>query len=257
MENISIITITYNAYDALKRTLDSIRKYKKSYHTYYIIDGASTDGTLELIKQNLDIVDYYISEPDFGIYDAMNKVNRFSIQDNSYLIWINSGDELLNWNDEEIAKISNYDCAFFAVKTKLTPQDKGRVINPYFTKPFGEKNFIKHLQMWHQGYFIKNSIFKSLKYNLNVGIQADRLLMYYTAMNYNYYLSESATAIYYLDGVSSTQHRLYHKSMNLVAKELGFSRIKLIFYNPIYFIKAQIKPYIPQFLFTILRKLKL
>ena len=256
MVNISIITITYNACDALKRTLNSIRQNKKKYHSYCIIDGASSDGTIDLINDNLDIIDSYISEPDLGIYDAMNKVTKLNIENDNYLIWINSGDELLEWDDDEIYKIKDYDCAFFAVNTKLTPQDNGIIVAPYFTKPFGEKNFITHLQMWHQGYFIKYSIFKNIKYDLTVGIQADRLLMYYTAMNYKYYLSELATANYYLDGVSSTQHRLYHKSMLLVANKLNFSIYKLFIYNPLYFIKAIIKPYMPNYFFSYFRKIK-
>lgn len=256
MVNISIITITYNAHDALERTINSIRKYKKIYQSFYIIDGASSDNTLNLIQKNSDIIDNYISEPDLGIYDAMNKVSKFNIHDDNYLIWINSGDELLDWDDNEICKIKDFDCAFFAVNTKLNPHDKGNIIAPFFTLPFGEKNFISRLQMWHQGYFIKNSIFKTIKYDLNVGIQADRLLMYYTAQNFSYYLSSTATANYYLDGISSTNHKLYHESMILVAKKLNFSIYKLFIYNPLYFAKAIIKPYLPLSFFNFIRKYK-
>lgn len=256
MVNISIITITYNAYNELLRTIESVRKNKKKYQSYYIIDGASSDNTLKLIKDNLDIIDGYISEPDLGIYDAMNKAIRFNIPNEDYLIWINSGDELLNWDDYEIEQIKGYECAFFAVNTKLNPSDKGKIIPPYFTLPFCEKNFITKLQMWHQGYFIKNSIFKSLKYNLDVGIQADRLLMYYTAKTFSYYLSSSPTANYYLDGISSTNHKLYHKSMILVAKKLKLNMQKLVWYNPLYFLKAIIKPYLPISFFNFIRKYK-
>lgn len=256
MVNVSIITITYNAYDALLRTIKSVRKNKKAYQSFYIIDGASTDDTLNLIKENLDIIDAYISEPDLGIYDAMNKVTRFNIPNDDYLIWINSGDELLNWNDSEIQHIKDFDCAFFAVNTKLNPSDEGKLIPPYFTLPFCEKNFISRLQMWHQGYFVKYSIFDSIRYSLNVGIQADRLLMYYTAKTYNYYLSSSPTANYYLDGISSTNHKLYHKSMILVAKKLKLNMYKLVLYNPLYFIKAMIKPYLPNSFYNFIRKYK-
>lgn len=71
---VSLITITYNSSTTLKSTIDSVRSQTaKDEIEYIIVDGASKDGTADLIKDNLDTIDKWISEPDKGIYDAMNK----------------------------------------------------------------------------------------------------------------------------------------------------------------------------------------
>ena len=73
MKKISIIIATYNAGNVLQRCLDSIRPQKLDEIELLIIDGNSKDDTMDIINKNSDIVDYWVSEPDRGIYDAWNK----------------------------------------------------------------------------------------------------------------------------------------------------------------------------------------
>ncbi len=70
---ISIVTITYNSEKTLEKTIKSILSQSFTDYEYIIIDGGSTDGTLNIIKKYEDKITYWISEPDDGIYDAMNK----------------------------------------------------------------------------------------------------------------------------------------------------------------------------------------
>nr|WP_321451626.1 glycosyltransferase family 2 protein [uncultured Carboxylicivirga sp.] len=71
---ISIITVTFNSSDTLKTTIDSIRNQTAVHNIEYIvIDGKSSDNTVDIIKNNCDLIKKWISEPDNGIYDAMNK----------------------------------------------------------------------------------------------------------------------------------------------------------------------------------------
>ena len=88
----SIITITYNAAKCLEQTVLSILSQSYSNIEYIIIDGASSDGTLEIIKQYESGVSCWISEPDKGIYDAMNKGLQRATGD--YVWFINAGDSL-------------------------------------------------------------------------------------------------------------------------------------------------------------------
>ena len=69
----SIITVVLNKKNNLVETIESLRKQNFKNFEYIVIDGGSTDGTLDIIKNNLDIITYYKSEKDFGIYDAINK----------------------------------------------------------------------------------------------------------------------------------------------------------------------------------------
>lgn len=86
----SIITVTYNAASTLQATLGSVEAQTCQLFEYLVIDGASTDGTVELAKaadiQNMTIV----SEPDHGLYDAMNK--GLGIAKGDYVIFLNAGD---------------------------------------------------------------------------------------------------------------------------------------------------------------------
>jgi len=70
---ISLITVTYNCARTLSDTFDSVRSQKCEEFEYIVIDGGSTDGTLDIIRQNNDIITFWSSAPDKGIYDAMNK----------------------------------------------------------------------------------------------------------------------------------------------------------------------------------------
>lgn len=87
---ISVVTVVYNAFKELNNTFKSIREQDYSNIEYIVIDGKSTDGTINLIKQNTDIVNTWISEPDSGIYDAMNKGIALSTGD--YIWFLNAGD---------------------------------------------------------------------------------------------------------------------------------------------------------------------
>jgi glycosyltransferase len=70
---VSIITVVYNSVDTLQTCIDSVRAQTYPAIEHIVIDGGSTDGTVDLIKQNASSLAYWISERDRGIYDAMNK----------------------------------------------------------------------------------------------------------------------------------------------------------------------------------------
>lgn len=86
----SVITITYNAGKVLERTLLSVLQQSYPGIEYIIIDGGSTDETLGLIKQYAEGIACWMSEPDEGLYDAMNKGMRKASGD--YLLFLNAGD---------------------------------------------------------------------------------------------------------------------------------------------------------------------
>ena len=91
---ISVITIVYNGVDTLQKTINSIANQRYDHIEYIIVDGASKDGTITLIENNKSAVSKWISEPDKGLYDAMNKGLGMATGD--YVWFINSGDEIYN-----------------------------------------------------------------------------------------------------------------------------------------------------------------
>lgn len=87
---LSVITVTKNCASTIERTLKSIQAIKASAIQYIIIDGESTDGTLDIIRRSGDLVDILKSEKDSGVYNAMNK--GAAIASGQYVLFLNGDD---------------------------------------------------------------------------------------------------------------------------------------------------------------------
>ena len=92
----SIITVTFNAEPFIRRTLESVACQTCKSYEYIIIDGASKDGTLKACEEYADFISQIVSEPDKGLYDAMNKGIYRAKGD--YLIFLNAGDQFKDAN---------------------------------------------------------------------------------------------------------------------------------------------------------------
>lgn len=104
---LSVVTVSYNCRDVMEQTICNVLKQTYGNIEYIIIDGGSTDGTKEIIERYRDRLAYYVSEPDRGIYDAMNKGIRAATGD--WIIFRNAGDyflkpttveEVFSWYDD-------------------------------------------------------------------------------------------------------------------------------------------------------------
>jgi len=87
---VSIITVVYNAYENFSLTIESVKGQSYNSIEYIEIDGGSTDGTLDIIEENRDSISKVVSEPDKGIYDAMNK--GIDLATGVWLMFLNAGD---------------------------------------------------------------------------------------------------------------------------------------------------------------------
>ncbi|GHS97386.1 glycosyl transferase [Bacteroidia bacterium] len=97
---LSIITINLNNQDGLRKTIESAISQTFTDFEYIVIDGASTDGSVDIIEAYADRITYWISEPDKGIYNAMNK--GILQAKGEYCLFLNSGDWLIKNNVLEI-----------------------------------------------------------------------------------------------------------------------------------------------------------
>ena len=91
---ISVVTICYNAVEVIEKTMLSVLNQTYPNVEYIIIDGGSTDGTVDIIKKYADRLAYWVSEPDNGIYDAMNK--GIAVATGEYINFMNAGDVFYN-----------------------------------------------------------------------------------------------------------------------------------------------------------------
>lgn len=102
---LSIITVNYNNPNGLRRTIESVVLQKNKDFEFIVIDGASTTGDYNIIREYEQYITYWVSEPDGGIYAAMNKGVRVATGD--YCLFLNSGDTLYSENTiEEIYSIN-------------------------------------------------------------------------------------------------------------------------------------------------------
>jgi glycosyltransferase involved in cell wall biosynthesis len=171
LPKISIVTVVYNDRDALEKTLESVAAQDYSNIESIIIDGGSNDGTLEVIKKYHAIIAYWVSEPDNGIYEAMNK--GMNMANGEYITFLNAGDcytqadvitnLFTNNNHEDIV----YGDIFVvnAFNDKPPRYQKAR--------PFNKDKLLKYgtAVVCHQAIFVKKSI--SPQYNLKYKYKAE------------------------------------------------------------------------------------
>lgn len=119
---ISIITINYNNKTGLERTVNSVINQSYEHIEYIIIDGSSTDGSKAIIKKYEERIAYYLSEPDTGVYNAMNKGIRAST--GKYLLFLNSGDVFIENN--VIERVVETRCAKDLIICDLIYLKKGK-----------------------------------------------------------------------------------------------------------------------------------
>ena len=96
MNRVTIITVNFNNRTGLEHTIKSVVQQGFPDLEYIVIDGASTDGSVDVIQQYADKISFWKSEPDRGIYDAMNKGIRRAMGE--YVLFLNSGDYFTDSN---------------------------------------------------------------------------------------------------------------------------------------------------------------
>lgn len=165
---ISVITVSYNAVSTIEDTILSVINQTYSNIEYIIIDGGSTDGTVDIIKKYQEKISFWVSEPDKGIYDAMNKGINHST--GMWINFMNSGDLFYHNNVllDLLIRISDISTNIVYGDT-MVRYSWGNVMKPAFTL-----SVINHeMPFCHQSCLISSSLMKEHLYNLRYKICAD------------------------------------------------------------------------------------
>lgn len=169
---VSIITIVFNNRDNFIKTINSVRRQSYPNIEYIIVDGGSKDGTMDIIKQNEDIISKWISEPDKGIYDAMNK--GIKMASGEYLWFLNGGDMIYSENTLNEVFASGENADVYYGDTELVDED-GKSFGRRKLKTPPEnlswKNMIDGMVITHQSLIIRKSVV--VDYDLNYRHCAD------------------------------------------------------------------------------------
>ena len=170
---LSIITINFNNKEGLKKTIRSVVNQIYDNFEYIVIDGASTDGSVNVIEENKDKITYYVSEPDKGIYDAMNKGIKQA--KGEYCLFLNSGDCFIN--DNTLADIFNgrtYTKDLLIGRQKYVDSNGKITKSPYLRTTEMDMSFFISSTLPHQATFIKKELLLQCgMYNTNYRIVSD------------------------------------------------------------------------------------
>ncbi len=168
---VSIITVVFNGEKTLESTIKSVINQTYDNIEYVIIDGNSKDKTLDIIKKYDSKISKWISEPDEGIYDAMNKGINISTGD--YIWFMNSGDELANAKTVEDIISSSPNSDIYYGDTVMIDCNGNEIGNRRLSPPekLTWKSFKKGMLVSHQSFIAKKQIIKS--YNLKYKFSAD------------------------------------------------------------------------------------
>jgi glycosyltransferase involved in cell wall biosynthesis len=203
LKKLTIITINYNDARGLKKTIESIVSQTCKNFEYLIIDGGSKDGSLEFINKNLDEIDYWVSESDKGIYNAMNKGIKKASGD--YVLFINSGDTLVSEKVIENALEYLFDEDIISFNINYLKDDITTLRRP--PKVINFSYFYKN-SLPHPSTFIKRSLFNEVGYfDETLKIASDWKFYILALFKYNasYKNVNQLVANFNLDGISSTQ----------------------------------------------------
>lgn len=174
---ISIITVTYNAASVLKRTLDSVKAQSWQQIEHLIIDGASKDETVsmaETYKAQCPYEVVILSEPDKGLYDAMNKGLRLATGD--YLVFLNAGDTLHAADTLETIVHSAQPLPGVLYGDTAITDEQGKFLHLRRLRPPKKltwKSFRQGMLVCHQAFYALTDIAKNLPYDPRYRYSAD------------------------------------------------------------------------------------
>jgi len=217
---ISIITVVFNGEKALKSTIEAVFSMPNKNLEYIIIDGGSNDNSLNIIKNCENKIDYWLSEKDNGIYDAMNKGAR--VANGSYLLFANADDILQPSSGEEILEAMKL--SFDVISMPVRFIETGYV--------WKSTKFIKKYRMPfpHPGLIVKKSIFSKLNgFDTRYKYSADYdFILKLLNKKPNIYFGNSVLSNFQLGGASSNNAALienikirYRNNLNIVNQVLG------------------------------------
>jgi len=220
LENLSIITVNLNNLAGLKKTIESVYAQTWKKFEYIIVDGGSTDGSKELIEQ-LSSRDEcsvrYISEPDNGVYQAMNK--GIKMASGEYLLFLNSGDYLVNENVLETV-FSKKHVADFLIGIEYISKDDKIVwtMVPPKKITFG---YLYNVGLPHQSTFIKRDTFLKFGFYREDFVYNSDVEYWYRTIIFNVCTTETLNDIisnYNLDGISTNNAKtaVYQKEKQMI-----------------------------------------
>lgn len=217
MAKISIITISYNNLEGLRRTVPSVLSQTYNDYEYIVVDGGSNDGSKEYLESKSALITRWISEPDKGIYNAMNK--GIAMATGEYCIFMNSGDHFLSAMVLEKAAPELDGTDYCVGRTIVMDEQYASLRMPPKSPTL---RFLSDNALQHQSTFIKTKLLKEHPYDESLKIVADwaHFVENRYVRHHSYKSMDIVVAVFYLDGISFNQPKQVRTEFNLVLKRL-------------------------------------
>lgn len=236
---LTVITIVFNAENQIEKTIRSVISQKYSDLEYLVIDGKSKDKTLEIINRYSSKISKIISEPDKGIYDAMNK--GIATANGEWILFMNAGDTFCNpdvLEKLEMEKVKDDVSVVYGDSISVYGQD-----HFYFPAKNLETLRYSGMAFCHQAVFVRRSVLLSHPFDLSYKMLADYNLfrtLLLEGVKFEY--KQIPVCIYGVDGGITDSHQwLCHQEFNriLQRKESIVSRFYFALKN---FIRRFLRP---------------
>lgn len=220
----SVITINFNNCEGLRKTIMSVVAQTYKDYEYIVIDGGSTDGSVDVIKEYSDSIMYWVSEPDSGIYNAMNKGVAQAHGD--YCIFMNSGDFF--YNAKVLESFSNYNMQEDLVIGNLVSVRDGCVL---FAPPQRDISmyYLYSGTIPHQSSFIKTELLRLYPYDESLRIVSDWKFFVQIVVLHNCSVRyiDAVVAKFDTDGISTSNPDKMWREKERVLKSMFPERIQL------------------------------
>ena len=212
---VSVITVCYNAVQGIEKTIMSVLEQTYSDIEYIVIDGGSVDGTLDVIRKYKDKVSYYVSEPDNGIYDAMNKGVRTATGE--WITFLNAGDHYYsNTSVEDVFSHEILPDTDVVYGFQVHSYDYGKFVRKRLPLTF----FNSGMPFGHESSFVRSGVMKRIGFDTSYRIAADYNFFYklYVSGNKFQPMDAIVTDFESMEGVSSSAKTtlLTHRETSLV-----------------------------------------
>lgn len=200
---LSIITVNYNNKAGLQKTIDSVITQTFKDYEWIIIDGGSSDGSKELIEQYSQYITYWISEPDNGIYHAMNK--GILVAKGEYLQFLNSGDAL--YKTDTLYNVFIKKRTADIIYGDIAKSQNGHIISYRKFPNIITLKFLLSDNINHQATFLRRTTFEHYLYDTKHKICADRKHFINTMLNKGCFEHINDTLVIYdITGISSHEN---------------------------------------------------
>lgn len=173
---VSIITAVRNDITNIEKTIISVLSQSYPNIEYIIIDGLSTDGTVEVIERFRGRINVFISESDNGVYDAMNK--GISLSQGKYVMFMNSGDSFHSCDSIQLMQLENVKNVNTVVYGNVSVRYWDGVYVEHPHEFFKTIMKFKGIGICHQSMFFPGDIIRKMKYDLRYKIVADYDMAY-------------------------------------------------------------------------------